>query len=339
MGIYSDDHGVYVTYPHMRTKNLAMALAGLIAACSNASNPSTPAAQGGSSGSSGGSSSGGRGGSNSGSGGAATGGTTATGGSLGSGGSAGSGGSGVGGPDTGGASAGDASAETGGTGGAAPSDAGAAGASGDSSAPPSADDAGDGKSPSHSPITEGFTLTPFTFEIQSPYKTPRAERYTYDAATNTHICWVKSDDSSFQAGNGTDPRTELRWQEEWTSGKHMFESEVWIAGTTDRTNIVQVFSTNPPTTFMLTAWKDRTLRYYFGTGNGPVIMTDAFEKWFNLKVLHDVSTHQVTVFINDVKSMSFPDKGNHWHFKNGNYGCRSERCETRWKNIRYWVKN
>jgi hypothetical protein len=37
--------------------------------------------------------------------------------------------------------------------------------------------------------------------------------------------------------------------------------------------------------------------------------------------------------------MSFPDKGSHWHFKNGNYGCRSERCETRWRNIRYWVKN
>jgi hypothetical protein len=89
---------------------------------------------------------------------------------------------------------------------------------------------------------------------------------------------------------------------------------------------------------MLTAWADRTLRYYFGTGNGPVIMMDAFDKWFNLKVLHNVTTHDVTVFINDVKSMSFKDKGSHWHFKNGNYGCRSMRCETRWRNLRYWVK-
>jgi hypothetical protein len=208
-------------------------------------------------------------------------------------------------------------------------------------APPDATSAGDGGAalpPSKSPITEGFTMTPFTYDIQSPYQTPRGERYTYDAATNTHTCWVKSNDSSFQAGNGTDPRTELRWKEEWTSGQHMLEADLWIGGMTDRTSIVQVFSTNPPTTFMLTAWKDRTLRYYFGTGNGPVIMTDAFEKWFNLKVLHDVTTHQVTVFINDVKSMSFKDKGSHWHFKNGNYGCRSERCETRWRNLRYWVK-
>ena len=192
--------------------------------------------------------------------------------------------------------------------------------------------------PSNSPLTQGFTMTPFTYDIQSPYKVPQADRYHFDAATNTHICWVKSDDSSFQAGNGTDPRTELRWKEEWTSGQHMLEADVWILGTTDRTNIVQVFSTTPPTTFMLTAWADKTLRYYFGTGNGPVIMTDAFEKWFNLKVLHNVATHQVTVYINDVKSMSFGDKGSHWHFKNGNYGCRSARCETRWRNLRYWVK-
>jgi hypothetical protein len=320
----------------MRTTILAVALGGLIAACSNAANPNPPSTPSGTGGSSGGSSSGGRGGSNSGTGtgGTATGGATSTGGSSGSasGGASGSGGSAA----TGGSGAGGAE---GGDDAASPADAGAAGSPGSDGGGVVPDTGSNLPPAGNSPITEGFTNTKFTFEIQSPYKTPQAERYSYDAATNTHTCWVKSDDSSFQAGNGTDPRTELRWQEEWTSGKHMFESEVWIAGTTDRTNIVQVFSTNPPTTFMLTAWKDRTLRYYFGTGNGPVIMTDAFEKWFNLKVLHDVAAHTVTVFINDVKSMSFPDKGNHWHFKNGNYGCRSERCETRWRNIRYWVKN
>ena len=233
------------------------------------------------------------------------------------------------GPDTGG------SMGTGGAAGGAGGGGGSVGAGGsrgtDPKVPPPNDE--------NSPITAGFTQTPFMYNIQSPTNVPQAERYTFDMATNTHICWVKSTDSSFQAGNGTDPRTELRWTNEWTSGQHMLDADVWIAATTDRTNIVQVFSTTPPTTFMLTAWKDRTLRYYFGTGNGPVIMTDAFEKWFNLKVLHNVSTHQVTVYINDVKSMSFADKGSHWHFKNGNYGCRSERCETHWHNLRYWVKN
>jgi hypothetical protein len=230
-------------------------------------------------------------------------------------------------PDTGGSGgAGGAGGATGGGGGS--TNAGGRGT--DPKVPPPNDE--------NSPITAGFTETPFMYNVQSPTNVPVAERYTFDKATNTHVMWVKSNDNSFQAGNGTDPRTELRWTNEWTSGQHMLDADVWIAATTDRTNITQVFSTTPPTTFMLTAWKDRTLRYYFGTGNGPVIMMDAFEKWFNLKVLHNVAAHTVTVYINDVKSMSFPDKGSHWHFKNGNYGCRSERCETHWHNLRYWVK-
>ncbi len=291
----------------VRLATHGLVIAALLAACSSSPETQPPPAGG-----SGGS--GGRGAAGSGGGTAGTGGSSGTGG-----GAAGSGGSGGSPVKMDAAAPADAPKPTGDGGGG--------------------DGAGAGPlPPSNSPITQGFKDTPFTFEVQSPYKTPRNERYTYAAATNTHTCWVKSDDSSFQAGNGTDPRTELRWQEEWTSGQHMLEADVWIAPTTDRTSIVQVFSTNPPTTFMLTAWADRTLRYYFGTGNGPVIMTDAFDKWFNLKVLHDVGTHQVTVFINDVKSMSFKDKGSHWHFKNGNYGCRSQRCETRWRNLRYWTK-
>jgi hypothetical protein len=190
-----------------------------------------------------------------------------------------------------------------------------------------------------SPITAGFTELKITFNVQSPHTLPQSERYTFDMATNTHVMWVRSNDSSFQAGNGTDPRTELRHRDEYTSGKHILEADVWIGGETDRTSIMQSFSTSPPTSFMLTAWKDRTLRYYFGTGNGPVIMTDAFEKWFNLKVLHDAAAGRVTVYINDVMSMSFADRGNHWHWKNGVYGCRSMRCETRWRNLKHWVKN
>jgi hypothetical protein len=68
-------------------------------------------------------------------------------------------------------------------------------------------------------------------------------------------------------------------------------------------------------------------------------MMDAFEKWFNLKVLHDVSAGRVTVYINDVMSMSFADRGSSWHWKNGVYGCRSMRCETRWRNLKHWVRN
>ncbi len=288
-------------------------------------------------------SAGGRGGSTGGSS-AGTGGSTAgTGGSTaGTGGStAGTGGSTAG---TGGSTAG-AGGSTGGTGGSAGSggdaaagspDVGSTDGGGMTDGPPSGM-GGTGGGPS--PITAGFTELKITYNVQSPHTLPQSERYTFDMATNTHVMWVRSNDSSFQAGNGTDPRTELRHRDEYRSGKHILEADVWIGGETDRTSIMQSFSTSPPTSFMLTAWKDRTLRYYFGTGNGPIIMMDAFEKWFNLKVLHDAEAGRVTVYINDVMSMSFADRGSSWHWKNGVYGCRSMRCETRWRNLKHWVKN
>ena len=303
-------------FSDVRTFNVGLVLALFLTACSSSDSDSS--GTGGTPGSGGSPAKGGSGGSSSG----GSGGSSTTGGSGGASTSGGAGGSASGGAS----GSGGAKADAGGGSGGSKSDA--AGDGGGAAPLP----------PSNSPLTAGFTMTPFTYNIQSPYRTPQAERYTFDQATNTHTMWVKSDDSSFQAGNGTDPRTELRWREEYTSGQHMLESDLWIGGMTDRTSIMQVFSTSPPTTFMLTAWADKTLRYYFGTGNGPVIMTDAFEKWFNLKVLHDVAAKTVTVYINDVKSMSFRDKGSHWHFKNGNYGCRSARCETRWRNLRYWVK-
>jgi hypothetical protein len=329
----------------MNPRLLAAALL-LFAACSSDSDSSGAGGSGGKGGGGGTSSAGGRGGSTGGTTGGtggATGGTGgATGGTGGTGGATGGTGGATGG--TGGATGG-TGGSTGGTGGSAGSGTDAAGGSTDAGktdgggmtdGPP----AGMGPtSGSPSPITAGFTEIKITYNVQSPHTLPQSERYTFDMATNTHTMWVRSNDSSFQAGNGTDPRTELRHRDEYRTGTHILEADVWIGGETDRTSIMQSFSTSPPTSFMLTAWKDRTLRYYFGTGNGPVIMTDAFEKWFNLKVVHDSAAGRVTVYINDVMSMSFADRGSSWHWKNGVYGCRSMRCETRWRNLKHWVKN
>jgi hypothetical protein len=273
------------------------------------------------------------------------GGTPATGGSTGSGGSQGTGGAGSGG------SGGSASGSGGSSGvDAAPAEAGAPpdGMPGSSnpgegptpSPPPGNPDKDNCMSPplTKSPLTEGFRQIPCTYNIQSPHTVPQGDRYTYDKATNTHTFFVNSNDSSFQAGNGTDPRCELRHLEEWTSGQHMFEADLWIDPRTHRSSITQHFSTNPPTSFMLTAWNDKTLRYYFGNGDGPVILADAFGKWMNMKILHNVATRDITVYIDDKPTMTFKHRGTHWHWKNGVYGCRT-RCETRFRNLRHWVKD
>jgi hypothetical protein len=122
----------------------------------------------------------------------------------------------------------------------------------------------------------------------------------------------------------------------------MFDADVWIEPESDASCIMQVFMTRPsPTSMMLSAWKDGTVRYYGFAANGagaPVVNPKSHGVWWNLKVLHDTDAGTIQVYVNDVLSKTFPDKGgSSWYFKNGVYGT-SKRSETRWRNIRWWTK-
>jgi hypothetical protein len=117
----------------------------------------------------------------------------------------------------------------------------------------------------------------------------------------------------------------------------MFDADVWIEPKTNRTNIMQVFMTTPrPTSLMITAWDDGNLRTYFG--GGPVLKPNANGVWWNLKTRHDTTKGMIFVYGDDKLLGTFPDRGGStWYFKNGVYGSRG-RSETRWRNVRYWVK-
>jgi hypothetical protein len=300
-----------------------VALSSLMLACGDSGGGGTPdAGTGGAGGGGGRGGSGGSGGS---------GGTGGSGGSGGSGGVGGSGGSGGGrAPD---ARPGDRPADGARRDGAGGDTSGSAaefpGACTGESAPGGED----------SPLTAGFKKAKFSWRLHSPRNLPASARYSCDKATNTHTTFIEADDEPFQPGNNTDPRTEMRWENDYGgNGARMFEADLFVAAA-DRSSIMQVFQTRPrPTSFMLTAWKDGTLRHYFGTGNGPIIAENVIGRWINLKVLHDIAAGRISTFIDDKPSMSFDDRGGStWYFKNGAYGTNS-RTETRWRNIRYWVK-
>jgi hypothetical protein len=91
---------------------------------------------------------------------------------------------------------------------------------------------------------------------------------------------------------------------------------------------------------MITAWGDGHLRRYFG-GEPPaeILIPNAAGRWLNLKVMHDTGAGMINIYENDKLVKTIPDRGGSGHhFKNGVYGT-SKRSETRWKNIRYWVKD
>jgi hypothetical protein len=192
-----------------------------------------------------------------------------------------------------------------------------------------------------SPLTQGFTQRMPMWNIQSPRNVPRSERYKYDEATGVHTMINYSTDEAFQAGNNTDPRTEFRWTNEYgNSGQHMFDADLFLVPGSNRSCIMQVFgSASSATTLMLTAWADGSIRRYFGGEPPPeILIAGAAGRWLNLKVLHDASAGTLTVYENDKMVWTGPDRGgNSHHFKNGVYGT-TMRSETRWRNIRYWVK-
>lgn len=188
--------------------------------------------------------------------------------------------------------------------------------------------------------TDGWTRRDFRFGIHKPYDIPVGQRYRFDAATNTHTMIVFNDDKPFKQGSGTDPRTEMRWQEEYTSGEHMFDSDVFIVPGADGSSIMQILrrlrpNGGPATAIMLVANSDGTVRRYFSK-NGSVIKTNAYNNWWNLKVAHNADNGQIRVFVNNSLVGTFQDRGKATHhFKNGAYGV-SARSEVRFRNMRYW---
>jgi hypothetical protein len=191
------------------------------------------------------------------------------------------------------------------------------------------------------PLTAGWTNMPFTFAIHKPFDLDASERYRFDPATGVHTLFVLRSDSAHQPGNTTAPRTEIRLRNDYTSGNHQFEADVMVVAGTDGPSIMQVFGgqTNA-TAFMLkaSAAAGGTVRRY----DNEVLKTNVYDKWFHLNVIHEAKADgigKVKVYIDNQHVGTFDDRNTATHyFKCGVYGPASARAETRFRNIRYWVK-
>jgi hypothetical protein len=189
--------------------------------------------------------------------------------------------------------------------------------------------------------TSGWTQKTFTYAIQKPYNLSLSERYRYDSTTNTHTMWVYNTDQPLYAGSTTEPRTEMRIQNDYTSGNHQFEADVWVVAGTHGTSVMQIFGgSTHATSIMLAAYNENggTLKRY----NGTVLKTGIYDKWFHLNVTHAASsssTGTIKVYIDNALVGTFPDDAPASHyFKCGVYHPQNTRAEARFRNIKYWVK-
>jgi hypothetical protein len=155
-----------------------------------------------------------------------------------------------------------------------------------------------------------------------PYNLPVTDRVTYDPATGIHRMFVLSNDRPMAANKTTDPRAEYRWVP-YTSGKNMFDADVWIEPESDAScNHAGVHDPAVADQHDAVGLEGRhgpVLRLRCkrrgSAGGEPQVPRGLVE---SEGAARHLTAGTIQVYVNDVLSKTFPDKGgSSWYFKNG----------------------
>jgi len=188
--------------------------------------------------------------------------------------------------------------------------------------------------------TTGWTDTSFTYTIHKPYNLSVSSRFKY--TSGVWYTWVYKTDQCFQSPcSPTDgKRTEMRWNNNYTSGNHMMEASIWNVAGTHEATVLQVFGgATSATAYQVRSFTDSSGTYKrYGT---EVLATGINNKFTNIKLMHDATNGTVKAYVADVLIRTDPDRGDATHyFKNGVYvgTISSTYSETRYNRLKYWKK-
>lgn len=185
--------------------------------------------------------------------------------------------------------------------------------------------------------TTGWTQKSYTYAIQTPWNLPQSDRYSF--VSPKHTFWIYKGDACQFEGCSTGPRSELRMNNDYKTGAHQFEGDVYISAGSDGTDICQVFGgvTNA-TSFMMkiTSANNGTLKRY----DNETLATNAYGRWIHVNIQHQAttSTGKIYIYIDNVLKLTCDDRGYTTHyFKCGVYNITGSMSRTQWKNVKYWV--
>jgi hypothetical protein len=188
--------------------------------------------------------------------------------------------------------------------------------------------------------TDGWTATPYTYSVQKPWNLREAARYRL--TDGVHKTWVYDTDEPFEEVSSTDPRTELRFKEEYATGSHMWGAQIRVPTGSVGACVAQIVRIDPPsgtsnTDLQLRAFAENggTLRRYTG---GEILATGIYDTWTDVKIAHLADTGSIEVYVNDTLKLTTSDRGpSKRHFKCGVYG-GTGRVEAKFQNIAYWTR-
>jgi len=187
--------------------------------------------------------------------------------------------------------------------------------------------------------TAGWKPQALHYAIQFPYDLKQTDRYSFDTNTDTHHFWVFNSDLPHAKISRTLPRTEMRVDDEYTSGQHQFAADMMVPPGTSNVSLMQVFggSLRGHSTSLQLRVYDGNLQHYDDTN----VLANIYGKWFHLNVTHDVATHGIQVFIDGKLALTTEDNGGKsWYFKCGVYGQEgmSRKMEVYFRNIKIYSK-
>ena len=183
----------------------------------------------------------------------------------------------------------------------------------------------------------GFHTYSDTYYVQHPYNLPESARFSITSGP-IYNCWIYKGDAGFTSTTTTGPRTEMRWNTNWTTKEHRWEADVMIDSGSEGSAIMQVKSDSG---FEPIYVQVRANGYLYNDNGSTVLATNMWGKWFHMVVGYDPTTGTGRVWINGklvVTRVDLHPLSTVWYFKNGVYGITGSKSETHYKNFRFWSR-
>ena len=168
----------------------------------------------------------------------------------------------------------------------------------------------------------GWKPLTVNFKIQSPTNAPQSQRYFF--TNNIFHCLTFSNDGAFSIGNTTKPRTEQRFNPDYTNGEIQYQATMMAPASENSYCVFQIHtgdaqSTNYGSTTFMAFW----FTNYNGSVHdysGATLATNLGGQWFQLNVDHNLVTGTIRVWINQKLVWTQQDNGaTDFYFKDGVY--------------------
>ncbi len=168
----------------------------------------------------------------------------------------------------------------------------------------------------------GWHVLPLNFKVQWPTNASESARYFF--TNNIYHCLTYSNDGAFSIGNTTLPRTEQRFNPDYTNGEIQYQSVMMAPSNENSYCVFQIHTGDAQsdaygsTTFML---------FWFTNSGGSVhdysgttLATNLGNKWFQLNVDHNLATGTIRVWVNQQLVWTQQDNGaGDFYMKDGVY--------------------